>query len=156
MKTHKLMLLPVFLFTALISIAAQAEPTLVFEDVWIAEAPPISKVLAAYMHVKNAGNRDRKIISAKSDDFSSIEFHRTVDKNGMASMQHQEFLMIPAGSTLTLKPGDYHMMLFKPVRKLRAGDESTFQFQLGDGKLITVTAVVKKASAENSHQHHHH
>ena len=107
-------------------------------------------------NIKNTGNKDQKLVSAKSDDFGAIEFHRTVDKDGMASMQHQKYLLVPAGGTLTLKPGDYHMMLFRPARKLVAGDESSIQFQLADDSQTTVTAVVKKASAEDSHQHHHH
>jgi copper(I)-binding protein len=136
--------------------AAQAEQVIVFEDAWIAEAPPVSKVLAAYMVIKNTGDEDMKVISAQSDDFGSIEFHRTVDADGMASMQHQPFLAIPAGDSLVLEPGGYHMMLFKPARKLRAGDESGFQFKLENGKLVNVKARVKKASAEDMHQHHHH
>jgi copper(I)-binding protein len=148
--------LPAFLLFTLFAVTAQGGPALVFENVWIAEAPPVSKVLAAYMDIKNTSYKDQKLVSAKSDDFGSIEFHRTVEKDGMASMQHQQYLLIPAGGVLTLKPGDYHMMLFRPARKLRAGDESSIQFQLADDSQVTVTAVVKKASAEDSHQHHHH
>lgn len=149
-------LLSIFLLAIFAGKTAQAEPALVFENVWIAEAPPVSKVLAAYMNIRNTGDEDQKLVSARSDDFGSVEFHRTVEKNGMASMQHQQFLSIPAGGSLTLEPGSYHMMLFNPVRKLRAGDESSFQFQLESGNSINATAVVKKASAEDSHQHHHH
>lgn len=161
MKTRSPVLLSTFIFTLLAGMSAHAEASkdtssLVFEDVWIAEAPPVSKVLAAYMTINNTGDTDQKLVSAKSADFSSIEFHRTVDKKGMASMQHQDYLMVPAGSSLILKPGDYHMMLFNPARKLRAGDKSSFQFQLDDGSSIDTTAIVKKAGAEDSHQHHHH
>jgi periplasmic copper chaperone A len=134
---------------------AQAEPALIFENVWIAEAPPVSKVLAGYMNIKNTGDKDQTIISAQSDDFESVEFHRTIEKNGMASMQHQATLLIPAGSHLMFKPGDYHIMLFKPVRKLRAGDKSGFRFQLENGHSINAIAIVKKASVENTHQQHH-
>jgi copper(I)-binding protein len=155
MRTRIITILPILL-TILFGFAAHAGSALVFENVWIAEAPPVSKVLAAYMDIKNTSDKDQKLISAKSGDFGSIEFHRTVEKDGMASMQHQEYLLVPAGGTLTLKPGDYHMMLFRPARKLRAGDESSIQFQLADDTQVTVTATVKKASAEDSHEHHHH
>ena len=161
MKTRLLILLPAFLLTTLLSItahaeSAQAETSLIFEDVWIAEAPPVSTVLAAYMTIKNMDNKDQKLVSATSDDFSSIEFHRTVDEKGMASMQRQQYLTVPANGMLTLKPGDYHMMLFNPVRKLLAGDKSTFQFQLGNGTSINATAIVKKSTSEDAHEHHHH
>lgn len=160
MNICSLRLLPVLLFTLLFNTLVQAvpehyKPTLAFENVWIAEAPPVSKVLAAYMTINNTGNKDQKLVSAESDDFGSIEFHRTIDKKGMASMQHQPYLMVPAGGKLILEPGDYHMMLFNPSRKLRAGDESSFKFELDDGNTISTTAIVKKASTKDSHHHHH-
>lgn len=156
MKTRPLILLLSFLLTSLPGITAHAEPALVFENVWIAEAPPVSKVLAAYMTIKNPTNRDQKLVSAESTDFSSIEFHRTVYKDGMASMKPQQYLMVPASNELVLKPGDYHMMLFNPARKLSAGDESAILLKLENGNTIEVTAAVKKSSAEDSHDHHHH
>jgi len=149
------LLLSIIFLAILTGKTAQAGSALVFENVWIAEAPPVSKVLAGYMNIRNTGEKDQKLVSAQSDDFDSIEFHRTVEKDGRASMQHQASLLIPAGGSLMLKPGDYHMMLLKPARKLRAGDESGFRFQLENGLSINATAVVKKISAENSHQQHH-
>lgn len=161
MKKLSLILLTSFLLTTLPGLTVYAETSdsasgLEFENMWIAEAPPVSKVLAAYLTIKNSSNKDKKIVSAKSDDFGSIQFHLTIDKNGMASMQHLEYLNIPAGSMLTLKPGDYHMMLFKPARRLSAGDTSNFQFQLDNGNTVQVTAIVKKNTTEDPHQHHNH
>lgn len=160
MNIRPLQALPVLLFTLLFDTIVLAEPdhstaTLTFENVWIAEAPPVSKVLAAYMTINNTGEKNQKLVSAESNDFGSIEFHRTIDKEGMASMQHQPYLVIPAGGKLILEPGDYHMMLFNPNRKLRAGDKSSFRFELDTGDTIVTTAVVKKASSEDSHHHHH-
>lgn len=160
MNIRHLILLPILLISVF-SLSATAEPrpstsSLVFEDAWIAEAPPVSKVLAAYMSISNTGNTDIRLVSAQSKDFGSIEFHRTIDKEGMASMQHQPYLLVPAGGKLILEPGDYHMMLFNPGRKLRAGDESSFQFKLDTGNTINATAIVKKVSTEDSHHHHHH
>jgi len=148
-------LLSIIFLAILTGKTAQAEPALIFENVWIAEAPPVSKVLAGYMNIRNTSDKDLKLVSAQSDDFGSVEFHRTIEKDGRASMQHQLSLLIPAGGSLIFKPGNYHMMLFKPARKLRAGDESIFRFQLENGDSINATAIVKKFSAENSHQQHH-
>ena len=156
MKTRQSLLLLSFLLSILPGITAHAESALVFENVWIAEAPPVSKVMAAYMTINNPVDKDQKLVSASSDDFSSVEFHRTVYKDGMASMKHQQYLVVPANGTLVLKPGDYHMMLFNPGRKLSAGDESAIQLKLENGNTIKVPAVVKKSSAEDSHHHHHH
>ena len=134
---------------------AFAGSALEVENLWIAEAPPVSKVLAGYMQIKNTGDKDQKLVSATSRDFSSIEFHRSIERDGMASMQRQKFLLVPAGGSLTLKPGDYHLMLFNPTKKLRAGDDTTIQFKLEDGTTISDTAIVKKSTVDHSHHNHH-
>lgn len=154
MKTHISSLVALVLFGLTLE-AASAESSLEIDDLWIAEAPPVSKVLAGYMQIKNTGDTDKKLISASSVDFSSIEFHRSIEKDGMASMQRQEFLLVPAGSSLILEPGDYHLMLFNPTKKLRAGANSVIQFKLDNGNVITGTATVKKSTVDHSHHNHH-
>ncbi len=124
-----------------------------FEHVWIAEAPPVSKVLAAYMVIENPSEQAIEIQSAESDLFSSTAFHRTVIEDGVARMQHQPSLTVPAHGSLELKPGSFHMMLFNPATPLRAGDRVDLVFSTGSGEKIPVIATVKKA-VFNDHQHH--
>lgn len=142
-------------FTLLITPVANAAD-LDFENVWIAEAPPVSKVLAAYMDIKNPGKQNMKIVAASSEDFGKIELHRTIEADGMATMQQQHELLIPAGGELKLEPNSYHLMLFRPVKPLPAGTRSSFSFELANGKTIKIAAEVKKAGQDQSHEHHHH
>lgn len=125
-------------------------------NAWIAEAPPVSKVMAAYMTFNNTGAEAVHVVEATSTDFGKIEFHRTMHENGIASMRRQPELVIPAQGELALKPGGYHMMLFRPARTLRAGDSSMMTFKLKDGSEIQTEVMVKKAAMEESHEHHHH
>ena len=97
-------------------------PGLVIQDAWIAEAPPVSKVMVAYMTVKNTGPTAIEIIRAESEIYSSIEFHETVHEDGMARMIRHDSLNISANSRLELKRGGPHLMLFNPVKVLKAGD----------------------------------
>lgn len=136
-----------FLFLSgfvLLTNSVAAQNALEFDNVWIAEAPPGTRVMAAYMDIKNTSDETHRIKSPQSGDFNKIEFHRTFHKNGMARMQHQPEIVIPAHSTLRLEPGGYHMMLFNPARKLKAGDQSTFSFRLESNHNIQVVAPVKK------------
>jgi len=119
---------------------------LTFSKVWIAEAPPVSRVLAAYMKIENHTDEDIKISSATSPSFSSTTFHKTIFEDGMAKMRHQDSLIIPANNSLELKRGGLHMMLFNPVTPLRAGDSVSFSFELDNQNTITVDASVKKAN----------
>lgn len=133
-----------------------AESSLTFKQAWIAEAPPVSKVLAAYMDIINDSDKTIIIASVESDDFDRIEIHRTINENNIAKMQHQKTLAIPASSSIKLEPGSYHMMLFNPKKKFQAGDVSKFTIHTKNDQQQNISVPVKKAEMPSSHEHHHH
>lgn len=143
------------ILTLVFSFPALASGELDIEDAWIAEAPPVSKVMAAYMKIENESDRDHQITAMQCEAFARAEFHRTIEKDGMASMEHQHTLDIAAGSELVLKPGGYHIMLFNPARRLYSGDKTGCSMTLENGTRINIDLVVKKSSVEE-HSHHHH
>ena len=121
------------------------EDNLVFENAWIAEAPPVSKVMVAYMTVKNTGSKTIEIIHAESDLYSSIEFHETIHKDGMARMIRHDSLNILANNKLELKRGGPHIMLFNPTKSLKAGDTVNIKLMTKNNKAKTISVPVKKA-----------
>jgi len=139
----------------LISHIAIADDKLEIDDAWMAEAPPASTVMAAYMEIKNETGQDRQAVSMQCDEFDRTGFHRTVEKDGMASMEHQQVLNIPANSGLKLEPGGYHIMLFNPARHLLAGDRTSCSMKFDDGTMITIDLEIRKSSVEDHSQHHH-
>lgn len=151
--TPTLSLIIVTLFSSHVAIA---DDRLEIDDAWIAEAPPVSKVMAAYMDIENKTRQDRQAISMRCKDFERTEFHRTIDKDGMASMQHQQALIIPADSELKLEPGGYHIMLFNPVRQFKAGDKTDCSMEFDDGTAINFALEIKKSSIEDYSHHKHH
>ena len=118
---------------------------LVIEDAWIAEAPPVSKVMVAYMRLKNTGAETIEIAHAESELYSSIEFHETIHENGLARMIRHDTLNIPANNRLELKPGGPHMMLFNPTKRLTAGSTVNIKLTTKNNTIKTVTVPVKKA-----------
>lgn len=142
----KRILLCALLLISSVSQPLYAEETgLIIEDAWIAEAPPVSKVMVAYMTVKNTGETAIEIIRAESDTYSSIEFHETVHEDGMARMIRHSSLDISANSSLELKRGGPHLMLFNPVKSLTAGDTVNIKLTMRDDTVKTISVVVKKA-----------
>ena len=154
MKIYLESFLTLFL-VLLLGNAAFASDKLEIDDAWIAEAPPVSKVMAAYMEIENETQHDRQATSMQCKDFERAEFHRTVEKDGMARMEHQQVLNIKRGSELELRPGGYHIMLFNPARRLQAGDRTSCSMAFDDGITINFDLVVRKSSVED-HSHHHH
>lgn len=115
------------------------------KNAWIAEAPPVSKVMVAYMTITNTGKEAIEITAAESDLFSSIEFHETIDKDGMARMVRHKSLSIPPGGHLELKRGGPHLMLFNPVKRLIADDTVNIKLSTKKQATKTIEVAVKKA-----------
>ena len=107
-------------------------------NAWIREAPPVSKVQAAYMELYNNTDKTISLIAANSPAFSKIEFHRTEMNNGMMRMLQEESLRIPAQGKTSLQPDGTHMMLFNPVKALKSGDKVNFTLTFSNQKEIEV------------------
>jgi copper(I)-binding protein len=156
MKSIAARLALVFLFSTTYCQLAHAGELLDIEYAWLAEAPPVSKVMAAYMTIENDSQQQRQAVAMVCREFARTEFHRTMEKDGIASMQHQQVLSIPANSKLELKPGGYHVMLFEPARRLLAGDNTGCSMEFDDGTTIGFDLVVKKTSSTDHSHHQHH
>jgi copper(I)-binding protein len=144
MKRHLYSILLLFITSVFNPLHADTTG-LIIEDAWIAEAPPVSKVMVAYMTFINKGSAAVEIIRAESDIYSSIEFHETVHENGMARMIRHDSLKIPANARLELKRGGPHLMLFNPVKALKAGDIVNIKLTSRDNMTKSVSVAVKKA-----------
>lgn len=123
---------------------------------WIREAPPVSKVQAAYMLINNPTDKAVELVAATSPVYSRIEFHRTVLDKGVARMLQENSLTIPARSELHLRPEGAHMMLFNPGQPLKAGDKVPFTLTFSDQRRLEVILIVKKATGAAHHHHHGH
>lgn len=67
---------------------------------------------AIYFVVENGTNEDDTLLSAYTDIASSAEIHMSMmDDQSVMSMQMQEAVQIPAGDSVTFKPGGLHIML---------------------------------------------
>ena len=121
------------------------DATLLIENAWVAEAPPVSRVMVAYMTINNSGADSIEIVHAESELYSSIEFHETIHEDGMARMVRHGSLIIPANGTLELKQGGPHMMLFNPTKPLKAGDTISIKLMTKDNITKTISVPVKKA-----------
>ena len=135
-------------------IFAHKDGGVVVKNAWVREAPPVSPVLAGYMVIENHTDKANELTSVTSSAFQKIEIHKTVYKDGMASMEGQNSLAIAAEGSVELKPGGTHLMLINPVNPLKAGDTVNFLFVFSNGSKSIVSAPVKKASSMSSKDHH--
>jgi len=147
-------LLAAFLITFFFSHTTIAASALTFDGAWIAEAPPSSRVMVAYMKINNSSDQVAKIVSASSESYKRISFHQTKNENDMAKMKHMSTFTIPAKGQLVLEAGSHHIMLFHPVKKFKAGDQVNLKFTLENEETISITVPVKKQQMDHGHHHH--
>ncbi len=144
-----------FVFTVITpQVFGHKDGGIVVKNAWVREAPPVAKVLAAYLSIENHTGKARALTSVASPAFDKIEFHKTVQKDGMASMEQQDKLFISAESAITLEPNGTHLMLFNPAKPLKAGDKVNFVLTFSDGTNVTTDAVVKKGISMDQGHHH--
>jgi len=123
-------------------------------DAWARASSAMASAGAAYMTIENTGSAADALIGASSPAATTAEVHETVvmgspapgasADGGMMGMQPVKRLEIPAGGTVELKPGSYHIMLIGLKQDLKVGDsvEITLTFEkVGE---IKVTATVRE------------
>lgn len=123
--------------------SARAGDSIIVYDSWIRSAPPNAKVLAAYMYIMNESVEPRSLTAVSSSRFEKVEMHRTELHDGMIKMVSQKQLDIPAGGSLLLEPGGYHLMLIKPKSVPKAGDKVKLELYFDNGSILKVKASVR-------------
>ena len=73
------------------------------------ETPVTAKTGAGYLIVNNTGETDDTLLEVRAD-FPKVMLHKSEEKDGIVSMMHVEKIDIPAGETVELAPGGYHVM----------------------------------------------
>src|SRR3990172_11832345 len=109
------------------------------QDPWVQAAPPNVKVLAAYLEIKNNGEKPRILTNVSSPAFNEIGIHRSVMHENMAHMEHMKELTIPPRASVVLKPGGLHFMLMNAKKPLQIGDQVPMTLTFRSGEKIVVT-----------------
>lgn len=105
---------------------------------------PNNKNSAIFLKIKNKANTDINIIAANNDNSSYTELHTHKHENGMMKMVKVDKLLIPANSSLELKPGSDHIMLFDLKEPLKAGTSVKLELKFDDGDTKMIENIIVK------------
>ncbi len=103
---------------------------------------------AAYLELENQGEQSVAVTGASSLAFGHVMLHQTTESDGMARMSHASELEIPAGSTLSLKPGAYHVMLGQAKQDLALGERIILSLHLSDDTQVQAECELRPAKAQ--------
>lgn len=93
---------------------------------------------AGYFRLDNTGDETVVLVGAQSEAFGSIELHRSMSQDGMASMEPVSRLEVAPGEELTFAPQGYHLMLMAPSGTLSVGDEVEIALEFERRESLTV------------------
>lgn len=105
---------------------------------------------AAFGMVTNPSGKTVRVIGASSPYAKVVQLHEVVQKDGAMVMQQKPGgFVIPAGSTLELKPGGNHMMFVGITKPITPGAMVPVTLITADGGQLRTTVMAKVFSGAN-------
>ena len=131
------------------------------KEPWVRATVAQQKATGAFMQITSA--QDMRLVEAKTPVAGVVEVHEMVMDKDVMKMRAVPGLDLPAGKSIELKPGGYHVMLMDLKQQMKVGDSvpMTLVVEGKDKKRsnVEVTATVKplaeaaKTASEHMHKH---
>jgi periplasmic copper chaperone A len=113
-------------------------------DAWARPAPKTDLAGAAYLKITNGTGQADALLGVTTPVARSPELHETTaDASGVMAMHPVERIEIPAGQTVELKPGSFHVMLIDLTGEFAAGSKIELTLLFEKAGSITVSAEVR-------------
>lgn len=105
----------------------------------LSDAPPGAGMRAGYFTLENSTAAPRSLVSASSNAFEVVEFHRTVEVDGQSRMRQEQGVTVAPGETVRFERFGRHLMLMRPVSP--AVDDAAVSVALcfADGECINTS-----------------
>ena len=128
----------VVFFAAASSALAQVEA----KDAWMRATVTQQKSAGAFMRLTSA--QGARVLKVSTPVAGVAEIHEMSMVDNMMHMRAVDALEVPAGKTVDLKPGGYHIMLQDLKQPIKEGDvvPLTLVVEGSDGKLTNVDVKV--------------
>lgn len=124
--------------------SAPQGPQLEVSGIWGRPSPMAAGNGAAYLVIENTGSEDDKLINAYSDVAETVELHDMTMENDVMKMFHVDYMDIPAGGTLELKPGGKHVMFIGLYNQLEVGQVITVELEFEKSGKQTIQVEIKE------------
>jgi copper(I)-binding protein len=153
---------PFFALIASIAFAATAFAQTTVSEPWVRATVPQQKASGAFMQVRSADAA--RLVSASSPVAKSVEIHKMEMVGQMMKMREVDGIDLPAGETVNLASGGYHIMLVGLNKQLKEGENVPLSLLVerkqGKRETVVVNAPVKALTyaapkaAGVGHAHH--
>ncbi len=135
--------------------AAAGAQSVEVKDAWVRGTVPAQKATGAFMEI--TGKSAARLLSVDSPVAASVEIHNMTMQNGVMKMSQVDGIDVPAGKTVKLAPGGYHVMFMGLKQQMKAGDRVPLKltFELADKKResLELSVEVRDITGDRKHGH---
>ncbi|WOI55528.1 copper chaperone PCu(A)C [Palleronia sp. LCG004] len=117
--------------------------------------PPGAPVGGGYMTITNTGDTDDRLLSVSSTLSARAEIHEMVMEGDVARMRPVEGIAIPAGETVELRPGGYHVMFVDLEAPLVAGEVAQITLSFERAGDVEIPLAIADAAGGMDHGEMH-
>lgn len=130
-------------------------------DAWARNSPAIATAGAAYLRISNGTDADDALVAVNVDPSvaATAELHETVaampsdggmgmspSGGPMMEMREVDRIAVPAGESVALEPGGYHVMLIDLAEPLELGSTIELTLEFEEAGTLVVTAEVRESA----------
>lgn len=121
---------------------------------WARATPPTAPAGGGYLTITNTGTTSDRLISIKSPAAGAVQVHEMkMDGNVMRMREIEGGLAIPAGATVALAPGGFHLMMMGLKAPLKQGERVPVTLVFEKAGSIDVELAVEAMGATAPHEH---
>jgi len=127
------------------SAGASSTGAVTVADAWARPAAGTGQPGAAYLTITNGSGQVDALLGVSCALAGSVEMHETsMDASGMMGMHPVARIEVPAGGSVKLEPGGYHLMLMDLSRPLQVGETIQLELTFEHAGKVTVSADVRQ------------
>lgn len=122
---------------------------------WARQTAPGQQAGGAFLSLTNNGTKEERLLGASTDVAARVEVHSMSMDGGVMRMRPVKGgIAIPAGQTVTLAPGGYHIMLIGLKRPLALGEMVPMTLRFARAGAVKVELKIEPVTYEGpSHAH---
>lgn len=110
----------IFVLAAALGLAPLAAAQVTVDEPWVRATVPGQPVAGGYLRITSA--QSAALVGVRTPVAQRAEIHEMKMDSGVMKMRPVLRIELPAGRTVELKPGGYHLMLMSLAKPLRTGE----------------------------------
>jgi len=112
---------------------------------------PGQQVAGGFMKIDNKGNVADQLVSASSPAAGEVQLHEMAMDGNVMKMRQVKDIAVPAGGSVELKPGGYHLMFMNLNGPFAAGQTVPVKLKFAKAGEIEVKIPINEMGAQHSH-----